>query len=120
MREGTPTYEQLCQVIGAVYSDAYLRIEFLENENRKLREAHQKQMDAMRHSLDLAREENRKLKETWNNGKGSITPQESSPDELLAKFQEHGFMSSLQQRGNDSSPPKSTGTPGEKPVLTGP
>ena len=52
-----PTYEQSCQILGAVYTDSFLRLQFLESENKKLRESMRTTLEASRQEIDRLREE---------------------------------------------------------------
>jgi len=83
MKEGKPTYEQMCRIVGSIYADAYLRLEFLEKENRQLREDQQKLVA----SMESVREERDRFKaklesiEKWKFGKGNCTSPALSPAE---------------------------------------
>lgn len=89
MIEGKPSYEQMCRIVGSIYADAFLRIEFLENENRQLREDGLKVAAA----VESLREENETLKkrihdceQIWNNGNENSTSQESLPEKLASAW----------------------------------
>src|SRR4051812_38212438 len=104
MKEGQPTYDQLCKIIGSIYADAFLRIEFLENENKTLRQDQQATVASLQAFTDSIREERDKLQaekdaDKWNNGNGNSMLPESLLEKLESKSTERR-LPSFPPRGN--------------------
>lgn len=112
MNNGQPTHEQMCKILGSVYSDAVLRIEFLENENKQLRQNQQRVMASMeamreeRDALKFALED----KQKWNRGNENSMLPESLREKIDAGLTDKPCTSSPQPVNSDLSPVKSTGT----------